>query len=36
MILKEFSIFLKEDKKLSKKEKIQMHDLLVKMYPEFR
>jgi len=36
MNLKQFSISLKEDKKLSKKEKTQMHDLLVKMYPAFK
>jgi len=36
MNLKQFSISLKEDKKLSKKEKTQMHGLLVKMYPAFK
>ena len=34
--LKEFSVCLKEDRRLSKKEKTQMHGLLVKMYPAFK
>lgn len=33
---KSFSFFLKIDKELSKREKRQMHDLLVKMYPSFK
>ncbi len=33
---KNFSFFLKTDKELSKREKCQMHDLLVKMYPPFK
>src|SRR3989339_165293 len=35
-LYKEFSIFLKADKELSKEEKFQMHNLLVKMYPRFK
>ena len=31
-----FSFFLKTDKELSKREKCQMHDLLIKMYPPFK
>ena len=34
--LRKFSFFLKTDKQLSRVEKNQMHNLLVRMYPSFR